>query len=90
MIEKQNLVPAEEFDLAGMITGLSASPRWVMRRKAEAVRAAVRSGDWAIDEACSRYGISVEQFRSCERGHRTLSRTLPAAKSRHGFLGLIW
>lgn len=89
MIEKQNFVPAEEVDLAGMITALSASPRWVMRRKAEAVRAAVRSGDWAIDEACSRYGISVEQFRSCERGRRTLSRTLPAAKSRQGLLGLI-
>src|SRR3546814_15557013 len=85
MIENQNFVPAEEVALAGMITALSAgcpAPRWVTRRKAEAVRAAVRSGDWAIDEACSRYGISLKQFRSCERGRRTLSRTPPRSEER--------
>ena len=37
--------------------------RWVVRRKAQVV-AAVRSGLLSIDEACARYKLSEEEFRS--------------------------
>lgn len=37
--------------------------RWVSRRKAEVV-AAVRAGLLTLDEACERYGISIEEFMS--------------------------
>ncbi len=40
--------------------------RWVARRKAEVVTA-VRAGLLPIEEACRRYGISVEEFASWER-----------------------
>ncbi len=40
--------------------------RWVVRRKAEVV-AAVGGGLLTLDEACSRYGISVEEFASWGR-----------------------
>ena len=40
--------------------------RWVIRRKAEVV-AGVRSGLLTLDEACDRYGISVEEFMSWQR-----------------------
>jgi hypothetical protein len=35
--------------------------RWVIRRKAEVV-AAVRGGLLTLDEACTRYGLSVDEF----------------------------
>lgn len=37
--------------------------RWVIRRKAEVV-AAVRGGLLSLDEACSRYTLTVEEFLS--------------------------
>ncbi|MBP0615149.1 DUF1153 domain-containing protein [Jiella mangrovi] len=37
--------------------------RWVIRRKAEVV-AAVRGGLLSLDEACSRYTLTVEEFVS--------------------------
>ena len=37
--------------------------RWVARRKAEVV-SAVRGGLWSIDDACARYGLSVDEFLS--------------------------
>ena len=37
--------------------------RWVVRRKAEVV-AAVRAGLISLEEACSRYTLSVEEFAS--------------------------
>src|SRR5918993_179660 len=47
--------------------------RWVIRRKAEVV-AAVRGGLLSLDEACARYGLSVEEFlswqMSIDRGGR--------------------
>src|SRR3546814_20344820 len=55
MIENQNFVPAEEVQLAGLITALSAgcpAQPGVTRRKAEAVRAAVRSGRRVLNIAC--------------------------------------
>jgi Protein of unknown function (DUF1153) len=40
--------------------------RWVVRRKAEVV-AAVRGGLLSLEEACSRYALNVEEFRSWQR-----------------------
>jgi hypothetical protein len=37
--------------------------RWVIRRKAEVI-AAVRGGQLSLDEACSRYMLSVDEFLS--------------------------
>jgi hypothetical protein len=39
----------------------SGTRRWVIRRKAEVV-AAVRGGLLSLDEACSRYTLTVEEF----------------------------
>ncbi len=40
--------------------------RWITRRKAEVVTA-VRAGVIGLDEACRRYGITAEEFRSWQR-----------------------
>ena len=52
--------------------------RWVIRRKAEVV-AAVRGGLLSLDEACARYGLSVEEFlawqMSIDRGGLAALRT---------------
>src|ERR1700720_4755791 len=40
--------------------------RWVIRRKAEVV-AAVRGGLLSLEQACSRYALNFEEFRSWER-----------------------
>lgn len=40
--------------------------RWVPRRKAEVV-AGVRAGVITLDDACRRYHLSVDEFRSWER-----------------------
>lgn len=40
--------------------------RWVVRRKAEVV-AAVAGGLLTIDEACSRYSLSLQEFTSWQR-----------------------
>lgn len=40
--------------------------RWVVRRKAEVV-AAVRGGLLTLDEACTRYKISIDEFLSWQR-----------------------
>lgn len=50
--------------------------RWVARRKAEVV-AAVRGGLLTLEDACRRYGLSVEEFLSWQR-----------AVERHGIRGL--
>lgn len=42
--------------------------RWVARRKA-AVVAAVRCGELALEQACRRYQLSEEEFRSWERAY---------------------
>jgi hypothetical protein len=41
----------------------STTHRWVIRRKAEVV-AAVRGGLLSLDEACSRYSLTVDEFLS--------------------------
>jgi hypothetical protein len=40
--------------------------RWVIRRKAEVV-AAVRGGLLSVEQACDRYALNFEEFRSWER-----------------------
>lgn len=40
--------------------------RWVIRRKAEVVTA-VRSGIISLEDACSRYKLSIEEFLSWQR-----------------------
>src|SRR6516225_4374795 len=62
--------------------------RWVIRRKAEVV-AAVRDGLLTLEEACSRYMLTVEEFLSWQysidqyglAGLRT--RQIPANNSGH-------
>ena len=43
------------------ISFADAGKRWVIRRKAEVV-AAVRGGLLSLEEACSRYTLTVEEF----------------------------
>ena len=50
--------------------------RWVIRRKAEVV-AAVRGGLLSLEEACTRYTLTVEEFLAWQR-----------AIERHGIPGL--
>ncbi|MHA1525297.1 MAG: CtrA inhibitor SciP [Alphaproteobacteria bacterium] len=50
--------------------------RWVIRRKAEVV-AAVRGGLLSLEEACTRYTLTVEEFLSWQR-----------SIDRHGLAGL--
>jgi len=54
----------------------SNTRRWVIRRKAEVV-AAVRGGLLSLDEACSKYTLTVEEFLSWQ-----------ASIDRHGLAGL--
>ena len=59
--------------------------RWVIRRKAEVV-AAVRGGLLSLDEACARYGLSVEEFlswqMSIDRGGLSALRTTRIGETR--------
>lgn len=54
----------------------TSTKRWVIRRKAEVV-AAVRGGLLSIEEACTRYTLSVEEFEGWQE-----------AIDRHGLAGL--
>ena len=61
--------------------------RWVIRRKAEVV-AGVRAGLITLEEACSRYALSVDEFLSWQRlldSHGLPGLRVTRAKSyRHG------
>lgn len=50
--------------------------RWVIRRKAQVVEA-VQAGMLTVEEVCSRYSVSLEEFRSWQRSFE-----------RHGLYGL--
>jgi hypothetical protein len=60
--------------------------RWVIRRKAEVV-AGVRGGLLSLEEACSRYSLSVDEFRSWQhllKSHGVQGlRTTKIKKYRH-------
>jgi hypothetical protein len=43
--------------------------RWVVRRKAEVV-AAVKGGILGLDEACERYALTIDEFKSWEAAVR--------------------
>src|SRR5215204_3407415 len=62
-----------------------ATRRWVIRRKAEVV-AAVRGGLLSLEEACSRYTLTVEEFlswqMSIDRGGLSALRTTKIGEQR--------
>jgi hypothetical protein len=69
---------ATTYGLINTIADLPApgTKRWVIRRKAEVV-AAVRGGLLSLEEACSRYMLTVEEFLAWQR-----------SIDRHGLAGL--
>ena len=71
MIENQKFRPAQVIGPLGEPLTLDSLPapgttRWVVRRKAEVV-SAVSGGLLSVDEACERYGLSLEEFASWQR-----------------------
>jgi hypothetical protein len=70
-IETRPVRPAQVIGPLGEPLTLDSLPppstsRWVVRRKAEVV-AAVNGGLLSVDEACARYGLSLEEFASWQR-----------------------
>ena len=68
MLENQKFRPAQVIGPLGEPLTLDSLPppettRWVVRRKAEVV-AAVRGGLLSLEEACSRYTLTVDEFLS--------------------------
>jgi hypothetical protein len=71
MIEDRKNRPAQVIGPLGEPLTIESLPppdttRWVLRRKAEVV-AAVNGGLLSIDEACDRYGLSVEELTTWQR-----------------------
>ncbi len=71
MIENQKIRPAQVIGPLGEPLTLESLPapgttRWVVRRKAEVV-SAVNGGLLSVDEACDRYGLTLEEFASWQR-----------------------
>ena len=70
-IETRPVRPAQVIGPLGEPLTLDSLPppsttRWVVRRKAEVV-SAVNGGLLSVDEACARYGLSLEEFASWQR-----------------------
>ena len=68
MLENQKFRPHQVIGPLGEPLTLDSLPsphttRWVVRRKAEVV-AAVRGGLLSLEEACSRYTLTVDEFLS--------------------------
>lgn len=71
MLENQKIRPAQVIGPLGEPLTLESLPppdtnRWVIRRKAQVV-AAVNGGLLSVDEACDRYGLTVEELASWQR-----------------------
>ena len=71
MIDNQAIRPASVIGPLGEPLTLDSLPspetrRWVVRRKAEVV-AAVNGGLLSIDEVCTRYNLTLEEFASWQR-----------------------
>ena len=71
MLEKQNARPVQVIGPLGEPLTLDTLPaptttRWVVRRKAEVV-AAVNGGLLSAEEACARYGLTLEEFATWQR-----------------------
>jgi hypothetical protein len=70
-IETRSARPVQVIGPLGEPLTLASLPppsttRWVVRRKAEVV-SAVNGGLLSVDEACERYGLSLEEFASWQR-----------------------
>lgn len=71
MLENQKFRPHQVIGPLGEPLTIDKLPpvgttRWVVRRKAEVV-AAVAGGLLTVDEACARYGLSIEEFAGWQR-----------------------
>ena len=71
MLENQKIRPHQVIGPLGEPLTVDSLPppgttRWVVRRKAEVV-AAVSGGLLTVDEVCTRYDLSVEEFASWQR-----------------------
>lgn len=71
MIENQKFRPAQVIGPLGEPLTLASLPgptttRWVVRRKAEVV-SAVSGGLLSVDDACNRYGLTLEEFAGWQR-----------------------
>src|SRR3546814_12098077 len=71
MIENQPVRPAQGIGPLGEPRTWDTLPprsttRWVVRRKAEVV-SAVNGGLLNVDEACERYGLTLEEFAGWQR-----------------------
>jgi len=71
MIENQQIRPDMVIGPLGEPLTIESLPpanttRWVIRRKAEVV-AAVNGGLLSIDDACARYGLTLEEFAAWQR-----------------------
>ena len=71
MLENQSFKPASVIGPLGEALTLDCLPRpstgrWVIRRKAEVVTA-VAGGLLTVDEACERYGLTLEEFTGWQR-----------------------
>ena len=71
MIENQKIRPGKVIGPLGEQLTLDSLPppsttRWVVRRKAEVV-AAVNGGLLSVDDVCTRYNLTVEEFASWQR-----------------------
>ena len=94
MIENQTIRAATETAIAtvigplGEILTLEALPsptttRWTIRRKAEVV-AAVHGGLLGHEEACTRYGLTLEEFASWQRAvERSGMQGLRVTRTQH-------
>ena len=70
-IETQATRPAQVIGPLGEPLTIDSLPppsttRWVVRRKAEVV-SAVNGGLLSVDDACERYGLTLEEFASWQR-----------------------
>lgn len=88
MFENQKIRPLQVIGPLGEPLTLDSLPppsttRWVARRKAEVV-AAVHGGLLTIDEVCERYGLTLEEFASWQRGvERSGMQGLRVTKLQH-------
>ena len=88
MFENQTIRPSQVIGPLGEPLTLDSLPllgtnRWVPRRKAEVV-AAVHGGLLTIDEVCARYGLTLEEFASWQRGvERSGKQGLRVTKLQH-------
>jgi len=65
-MKTKTVIGPNGFEMTEADLPTASTKRWVIRRKAEVV-AAVNGGMLSLEEACRRYLITIEEFRSwCE------------------------